>query len=184
MNNKDSHNISFATFFGKNEHSSGYSGLSVDFNTLVENEINNFTVNGNTVSVDGSNLSVILPNSTAIGVDKASGNWVINGTITDHRARGIDGNVSFDELSDDQRRQLSFQNIVVNTISPGEKAIAEVIDNTSEESEFEPLNRTLSLSIPKGDRGDVLWADFMIDEYGMLNMMVSEDYHGLNFTVS
>lgn len=103
MSIQPSHNINFATLFGNKDNSSGYSGLSVDFNTLVNNEINSFTVNGNTVSIKGTNLSVVLPNSTAIGVDEQSGNWVINGIettlISDSISEEIINNYKFDAIN-------------------------------------------------------------------------------------
>lgn len=141
-------------------------------------------MNGNVVNISGSTLSVVLPNAAAIGADEESGNWVINGARTNVRARGIDGTVSFDSLSIDQKRELTFTSAVVTTIEPGQPATANIVDVTDGEQGLGVMSRTLELSIPKGDRGDVLWASFDIDENGILNMDVTADYHGVVFTVS
>lgn len=180
---KKSHNITFATLFGKNGVTSDYTGLQLDFESLVENNVSCFSVNGNVVSVEGTSLSVVLPQATAIGVDEASGNWVINGIVTSARARGIDGTVSFDELSMDQKRELTFTEAVVTTLHPWENASAALIDETDDGTEFGEMKRTLSLSIPKGDRGDVMFATFEIDETGMLNMNVDPQYRGIKFSI-
>ena len=180
---KKSHNITFATLFGKNGETSDYTGLQLDFESLVENNVSCFSVNGNVVSVEGTSLSVVLPQATAIGVDDASGNWVINGIVTSARARGIDGTVSFDELSMDQKRELTFTEAVVTTLHPWENASATLIDETDDGTEFGEMKRTLSLSIPKGDRGDVMFATFEIDETGMLNMNVDPQYRGIKFSI-
>ena len=189
---KKTHNITLATLFGADKPTAvpgdsavetEYTGIQLDLDTIASNAIDTFKVNGNVVNFESSTLSVILPNAAAIGADEETGNWIINGATTSIRARGIDGTVAFDSLSIDQKRELTFTSAVVTTLNPGEAAVANIVDHCDGEQGVGVMSRTLELSIPKGDRGDVLFATFDINAEGYLEMDISEDYHGAEFSI-
>ena len=129
-------NITYATLFGTNPSveygesavDTQYVGMELGLDTIASNVVDTFSVNGNVVTISSSTLSVVLPNAAAIGVDDESGNWIINGAVTDKRAKGIDGTVSFDELTAEQRRSLTFTSATVTTLNPWENASATITD--------------------------------------------------------
>lgn len=210
---RKTHNITLATLFGAEKPSistnqedvqssveSGvdteYTGVQLSFDTIASNAIDTFTVNGNVLNLDESTMNIIIPNAVTIGIDSVTGNWIINGAVTENKGRATDGVVyqpNVDEngvLSWSMSREDRDVPAPVNIKGPqglvgerGERGEKGDKGDAFKYSDFTDV-QLQGLKGEKGDTGDVICPVFEIDSNGHLIMEVSDDYNGPQFELN
>ena len=207
---KKTHNITLATLFGAEKPSistnqedvqssveSGvdteYTGVQLSFDTIASNAIDTFTVNGNVLNLDESTMNIIIPNAVTIGIDNVTGNWIINGIVTENKGRATDGVVyqpNLDEngvlswsISREERDVPAPVSILGPQGVPGERGERGEKGDKGDAFKYKDFTSEQLQSL-KGDTGDVICPVFEIDSNGHLIMEVSDDYNGPQFELN
>ena len=207
---RKTHNITLATLFGAEKPSistnqedvqssveSGvdteYTGVQLSFDTIASNAIDTFTVNGNVLNLDESTMNIIIPNAVIIGIDNVTGNWIINGAVTENKGRATDGVVyqpNIDEngvlswsMSREERDVPAPVSILGPKGVPGERGERGEKGDKGDAFKYKDFTSEQLQSL-KGDTGDVICPVFEIDSNGHLIMEVSDDYNGPQFELN